>query len=479
MGIETAIIGSAILGAGASAYSASKANKAAKTAADATQQAADASTAEAARQYDQTRQDYAPWRAVGQGALTALAQQYGITIPTTEISPSGTQAPGTAPARQASEVAQLRAYLAENPDVAQAWETSAKNNPKYGGDALAWAQDHYQQWGQSEGRQLPAAPAAQPQTQTAPVAPQAPAPTQPSGMATQIAGAGPALPARQDYTRPTTPERPTMTRPVTAARPTISRPTTNPLDISLDAYQESPDLRFQLDEARKGTIAATGASGSLQSGAAAKALQDRAQNIAASDFNSWVDRQIRLFDTANDRTDRNYAFDAGRLDSNFNFDSSRADSNFNFDAGRSDQNFVYDTNRRDNIFESDRAFGTDVYNQDRSYLTNRYDTKTSGLFSLAGMGTTANAANAQAGQTYSNILGDNLFSTAAAQGKAAQTIAGNNSQAVGNILGIGSGLLQTATYSPSAYKTIATTNNTVAYTPEAAVTAYRPSNILM
>lgn len=460
MGIETAIIGSAILGAGASAYGASKANKAANKAADATKQAADASTAEAARQYDQTRQDYAPWRDVGQGALSALAQQYGITVPTTEISPTGTQTPAApaataAPAaRPASETAQLQAYLAQYPDVADAWESTAKNNPKYGGDPLAWAQDHYQQWGQAAGRQLPAAP--QPEAQPTP------APTQPTGVATQVDGAGPALPARQDYVRPAAVERPTSTRPE------LSRPSANPLDISLDSYEESPDLRFQLDEARKATVASTGASGALQSGAAAKALQDRAQNIAYGDFDNWVNRQIRLFDTANDRTDRNYAFDAGR-----------SDSNFNFDAGRSDNNYVYDTNRGDNIFSEDRAYGADTYNQDRNYLTNRYDTKTSGLFSLAGMGTTANAANAQAGQNYSNVMSDGLFSTAAAQGKAAQTIAGNNSQAVGNILGIGSGLLQYGATSPSAYQNIPLNTSTVGYTAPAAVTAYRPSNILM
>lgn len=65
MGIETAIIGGAIFGAGASAYSANKAAKA--------QQAGyDAATAEQARQYDQTREDFAPWREAGVGALNKL-----------------------------------------------------------------------------------------------------------------------------------------------------------------------------------------------------------------------------------------------------------------------------------------------------------------------------------------------------------------------------------------------------------------------
>lgn len=67
MAVSTAaaIIGSAVVGAGASAYSSKKASKAA-------QKGYDAAAAEQARQYDQTREDYAPWREAGQGALGRL-----------------------------------------------------------------------------------------------------------------------------------------------------------------------------------------------------------------------------------------------------------------------------------------------------------------------------------------------------------------------------------------------------------------------
>ena len=61
MGIETAILGSAVLGAASS-------RSAAKTQAGAAQQAADISQ----RQYEQTRQDLAPWRAAGEQALNKL-----------------------------------------------------------------------------------------------------------------------------------------------------------------------------------------------------------------------------------------------------------------------------------------------------------------------------------------------------------------------------------------------------------------------
>lgn len=425
-----AVIGSAVVGAGATAYAADKSNKAAKNAANATQAAADASTAEAARQYDQTRADYAPWRAVGQGALSQLASQYGITIPSTEVSATGTQ-PASAPAQAAAPQPgqpDWKAVLADRPDVAAA--VNDPNGGFKGATPEERAADWYARYGKPSGYQLPVVPA--------------PA-SQPNGIATQVSGAGPALPPRQDYTRPTTTPRPTMTRPTTA-----------PLDISLASYEASPDLQFQLDAARKGTEAGARASGSLQSGAAAKALQDRAQNIAYGDFNNWVDRQIRIFDTAN----------------------ARSDANYNFDSSRSDSNYAYDTNRLDNIFESDRAYGTDVYNQDRNYLTNRYDKRTGDLFSLAGMGTTANSAVANAGQGYQNALSDGLFSTAAAQGKASQQVAANNNQAIGNILGIGTGLATTFLNSPSAYKTIPVNNATVSYAPPTPVTAYRPSNIL-
>lgn len=63
-----AIAGSAIVGAGASMITGSKAAKAQKNAA--AQQ-----IAEQRRQYDQTRTDYAPWRAAGESALSRLSNE--------------------------------------------------------------------------------------------------------------------------------------------------------------------------------------------------------------------------------------------------------------------------------------------------------------------------------------------------------------------------------------------------------------------
>lgn len=63
MGIETAIIGGALIGGVASSRAAKQQQK-----------GYDAATAEQARQYDQTREDFAPWRDTGRSALDRLGR---------------------------------------------------------------------------------------------------------------------------------------------------------------------------------------------------------------------------------------------------------------------------------------------------------------------------------------------------------------------------------------------------------------------
>ena len=74
MAIATAIIGSAILGAGASIYSGNKAASAQKKAA---QQSADIQR----QQYEQTRADLAPYRDMGQSAMQPYAGALGLMGP--------------------------------------------------------------------------------------------------------------------------------------------------------------------------------------------------------------------------------------------------------------------------------------------------------------------------------------------------------------------------------------------------------------
>jgi hypothetical protein len=72
--VAIAIGGAAVLGAGASIIGGSMASHA--------QQKSDAAAiAEQHRQYDTTRADYAPWRAAGSSAVSALMSAYGLSSP--------------------------------------------------------------------------------------------------------------------------------------------------------------------------------------------------------------------------------------------------------------------------------------------------------------------------------------------------------------------------------------------------------------
>jgi len=85
MGVAAAIAGAAVVGAGASIISGNKA-------AGAAQYAADQSAAVQKYQYDTTRADYAPYRAVGNNALYKMAGLYGVgtSDPTAAKSSGGT-----------------------------------------------------------------------------------------------------------------------------------------------------------------------------------------------------------------------------------------------------------------------------------------------------------------------------------------------------------------------------------------------------
>lgn len=82
VGVTGAIIGSAVIGAGASIVSGKKAAKAQKKAAQTAAQTADRADETNRYIFDTTRADYAPARIVGQGALYKLADLYGVPRPT-------------------------------------------------------------------------------------------------------------------------------------------------------------------------------------------------------------------------------------------------------------------------------------------------------------------------------------------------------------------------------------------------------------
>ena len=85
VGIGTALLGSALIGGVGSAISSSAAasaqEDAAKSAAKAQLKGLDAAVAEQRRQYDLTRSDAAPYRAVGTEAAYSLADMMGLNLP--------------------------------------------------------------------------------------------------------------------------------------------------------------------------------------------------------------------------------------------------------------------------------------------------------------------------------------------------------------------------------------------------------------
>lgn len=89
-------------------------NDASKRASRAASRGADAATAESARQYDQTRADFAPWRTTGGGAINALGQLFGLPTTSTQQAQWDNselvQSQGGIPAMDAQRYAQDPAY---------------------------------------------------------------------------------------------------------------------------------------------------------------------------------------------------------------------------------------------------------------------------------------------------------------------------------------------------------------------------------
>lgn len=100
MGVETAIVGAAVIGAAGSAMAADSAAGAAGDAAKRSEEAAKYQTDVQKEMYDQTRADQTPWRDTGASALSALSYGAGL-------SPGYT--PGGAPAALTAD--QLRTQL--------------------------------------------------------------------------------------------------------------------------------------------------------------------------------------------------------------------------------------------------------------------------------------------------------------------------------------------------------------------------------
>lgn len=244
IGTTAAILASAAVSAGSSAYGASQQSKAAKNAAAASQQATDSANATQLQMYNQTRADQEPWRQVGIGALGQMAQLYGISMP----APMG-NAQGLI-GDQPISGSNYAAYVDANPDLLALY--NSQGGMARGRTKEQFGQYHYQGYGAGEGRAVPqfgtpaniAAPA-QGQAQQAP---------------------GQAMPGNA---------------------PAGSDP-------RFANFFASPDYQFRLSEGNRNLNANAATTGTLQSGAAQKALQNYGQNMASGEYGNYYNKLSAL-----------------------------------------------------------------------------------------------------------------------------------------------------------------------------------------
>lgn len=133
--VAAAMIGSAVVGAGASAYSASKGAKAQT-------KAANQANSTLQQTQGQIRQDLLPYNQAGQAATSSLNRLLGLST-------GGGTGTGAAGGVSAPD---WGSYLSSNPDLMAEYN---RVRGDFGNDPNAYAQWHYQHYGQGEGRQLP------------------------------------------------------------------------------------------------------------------------------------------------------------------------------------------------------------------------------------------------------------------------------------------------------------------------------------
>lgn len=128
------------------------AKSAAKTQANAANNAADLQLG----MFNATRNDLAPFRSFGAGALSPYARLLGFDI---GGSPAGTSAPNAFSPVGSEGQPDFAAYGAANADLQQEWQKIVQtgNAGAFGNDPNNYYAWHYNQYGQGEGRPLPTA----------------------------------------------------------------------------------------------------------------------------------------------------------------------------------------------------------------------------------------------------------------------------------------------------------------------------------
>lgn len=443
-----AILGSAVIGAGASAITGSKA---ASKAVDASQYATDQNALLQREAMQIAQQNTTTSRAAGDLSTNALAARFGL-IPTGSTLSGNIYAAGAGAQPQASGGATPNIYgssvpysasqqggqpdwnavLAARPDVAAA--VNAPNSYFSGSTPQERAADWYARYGEASGYQLPTISAQQgtePQTYDVQLSSAAQVPTYTRPAAQQAPGA---------YV-------PNVYTPQTFTAPTYDRPAYDKtLDVSYDAYEASPEAlaaQYDIDQQSGAASSALAAAGGLKSGAALKALQKIGQDNKVKYYSDFRNYNTNQYNTDRARADNIYNYDTSMkanlaqaydaLNSNNAFNYAGLNSNNALQAAqlaRSD--YQYGQNRDDNIYNLDRAYGTDLALNNRAYETGRYDTQTGNLFNLANLGQGASAQSTSAAQNYANNTGNALFSNAANQGNAALASAAQFNSALGS-----------------------------------------------
>lgn len=379
IGTAAALLASAVIGAGASTLNSSSA---AHRAADASDRATDASVGVQNRALDLQQQNTAQARTTGDQAIRALGDRLGLTTPTQASS---------ATAGQGSDV-DWEAYLNQGEGDISREADRVVATGEFPSRA-AYAQSHWQRYGQNEGRIAPA-PA---KSTFDPSQPQAPGP--PAILESQ----GP-IDAEGSYTG----QRPNVGPAPVYEAPTYRETAVAPLDVSLGKYEQSPDYEFQLSEGNRNILANASATGALESGAALKALQKFGQDLALGDYGQWRD------------------YTTGQYNQDRSFTANRDDAANSF-AGAQAQNVF---NAANNTYQYGNTLAQNMFNSDRDYNTGRYDTRTNNLLSLAGYGQNAAGQYGNALSNNASALSNGYFGNAQNQGNAALASAGQTNSAI-------------------------------------------------
>lgn len=296
----------------------------------------------------------------------------------------GTAAAPGAPAPAAGGQPDWSAYLQAYPDVAAGYQTEMANPQQ--AQALAamgittpeqFAADHWQRFGQNEGRTLPT-------TQATPTMTGAP-------------GGGGGAPVQPGYTDPTAPYGYTAgPRPAPGVEPAAYVSGADPAYITpnfgTDAYHQSPGYNFQVSEALKAINNQASAGGRLLSGQRLKAITQRAGSLADQDYTDW----------------RNFTAGQANNQNAYNRASFESDRSFGYGQARDA--------RGDYVNDRTRADG--LYNDDRTFDAGRYDARNQSLLTLAGFGPQANSQTGSAAQNFATNAGNLMTNSANATANA-------------------------------------------------------------